>query len=310
MTFQKYAASMLIAALCLSAVSCSSVKKMTSASSKHAIAAVSSDSQAVSAASPSAVSSQDPSQSASAASSGTGSASGASSASASSARVTVTITIPEGFSVPQIADRLQANNICSKTDFLNAVNTYPFTEASMHAIPYDSSKMCYRLEGYLFPDTYQFYQNMKAPDVIGKMLANADSQIVNKYSFQTVILASIIEKEVPDAAGMKNVSSVFHNRLNNTKQFPFLGSDATVKYLTTYIHSVDVTTGSNLVDTYKYFYNTDNRVHGLPAGPICNPGLQALDAAANPAGTNYLYFASDASGHYTFSATPIPNAGK
>lgn len=303
MTAQKYAAAILIVALCLSAASCSSVKKVTFTSSRQAIAAVSSDtSQAVSAASSSAVSSQDSSQNASAASSGT--------ASASSARVTVTVTIPEGFTVPQIADRLQANSVCSKTDFLNAVNTYPFTEASMHAIPYDSSKMCYRLEGYLFPDTYQFYQNMKAPDVIGKMLANADSQIVNKYSFQTVILASIIEKEVPDAAGMKNASSVFHNRLNNTKQFPFLGSDATVKYLTNYIHSVDAATGSNLVDTYKYFYNTDNRVHGLPAGPICNPGLQALDAAANPAGTNYLYFASDASGHYTFSATPIPNAGK
>lgn len=303
MTAQKYAAAILIVALCLSAASCSSVKKVTFTSSRQAIAAVSSDtSQAVSAASSSAVSSQDSAQNASAASSGT--------ASASSARVTVTVTIPEGFTVPQIADRLQANSVCSKTDFLNAVNTYPFTEASMHAIPYDSSKMCYRLEGYLFPDTYQFYQNMKAPDVIGKMLANADSQIVNKYSFQTVILASIIEKEVPDAAGMKNASSVFHNRLNNTKQFPFLGSDATVKYLTNYIHSVDAAMGSNLVDTYKYFYNTDNRVHGLPAGPICNPGLQALDAAANPAGTNYLYFASDASGHYTFSATPIPNAGK
>lgn len=225
----------------------------------------------------------------------------------SSARVTVTVTIPEGFTVSQIAARLQANGVCSEADFLSAVNTYPFTEASTKAIPYDSSKMCFRLEGYLFPDTYQFYQNMKAQDAIGKMLSNADSQIAGKYNFQTVILASIIQKEVPDTVGMKNASSVFHNRLNNTKQFPYLGSDATVKYLTNYIHSVDTAMGSDLVDKYKYFYNTDNRVHGLPAGPICNPGLQALDAAANPASTNYLYFASDTSGHYTFSATPISN---
>lgn len=291
---------------CLSAVSCGKPARTASK-------AVSSSSSAASGAS-SASDGSDTGTSSQTAPSGTGSTVSAAqqapsqAASSSAPRVTVTVTIPEGFSVPQIAERLQASGVCSEADFLSAVNHYPFTEASLGAIPYDSSKMCFRLEGYLFPDTYQFYQNMKAQDAIGKMLANADSRIVGKYSFQTVILASIIEKEIPDPTGMKNVSSVFHNRLNDTRQFPFLGSDATVKYLTTYIHSVDAAMGSDLVDTYKYYYNTDNRVHGLPAGPICNPGLQALDAAANPANTNYLYFASDAGGNYTFSATPLPGA--
>ncbi|MDR3645676.1 MAG: endolytic transglycosylase MltG, partial [Clostridia bacterium] len=199
----------------------------------------------------------------------------------------------------QIGDALQAKGVCSKADFLAAVNAYPFTEASLSKIPYNSAKMCYRLEGYLYPDTYQFYKNMKAQDAIGKMLQNADSHIANKYSFQTVILASIIQREVPDVAGMRNVSAVFHNRLKDTKAFPYLGSDATVIYLTRYIQGVSPA----LMNKYKYFYNTNNRIHGLPVGPICSPGAQALYAAANPAGANYLYFWSDSTGKYYYSLT-------
>lgn len=303
MLYKRLLAGCLAILFCLSAVSCGKPTH-TASGSKTA-----SPSSSVSSGTSSTSGGSDTGASSQPAPSGTDSSASAAQPASSAPRVTVTVTIPEGFSVPQIAERLQANGVCSEADFLSAVNKYPFTEASLGAIPYDSSKMCFRLEGYLFPDTYQFYQNMKAQDAIGKMLANADSRIVGKYSFQTVILASIIEKEIPDPTGMKNVSSVFHNRLNDTKQFPYLGSDATVKYLTTYIHGVDTAMGSDLVDTYKYYYNTDNRVHGLPAGPICNPGLQALDAATNPANTNYLYFASDAGGNYTFSATPIPGAG-
>lgn len=168
--------------------------------------------------------------------------------------------------------------------------------------------MCFRLEGYLYPDTYQFYQNMKAQDAIGIMLRNADKRIVGKYDFKTVILASIIQKEVPDAADMRKVSSVFHNRLNDTKDFPYLGADATVFYLTKYVHAVDAAMGTDLVDKYKAYYNTNKRIHGLPAGPICSPGAEALDAAANPASTDDLYFISDSSGNYVFSAKPIPGA--
>jgi len=210
----------------------------------------------------------------------------------------VSVLIPAGFSVAQIARRFAAAKVCSEADFLAAVNTYAFTEVSLGQIPYDASKICFRLEGYLYPDTYTFYVNMPPQDAIGKMLKNADSKIVNHYSFQTVILASIIQKEAPDIATMKNVSSVFHNRLNNTKKFPYLGSDATVFYLTKNISLIDTDMGSHLVDKYKAYYNTDNRIKGLPVGPICSPGAEALDAAANPASTNYLNFSTDATGYH------------
>lgn len=300
--------------LCLLFVSCSSggdatKKNASSRMLQENTSHVSSDSSSSESAPSSSSSPQSSSQATSSASSAaTPSSQAVPSSSASSSqtgRVNVNVTIPEGYCVPQIADVLQSKEICSKAAFLAAVNSYPFQEASIGAIPYDPAKMCYRLEGYLYPDTYHFYKNMDAEDAIGMMLKNADNKIVNKYSFQTVILASIIEKEVPDAEGMKNVSSVFHNRLNNTSKFPYLGSDATVFYLTKYLQKIDNEMGSGLVEKYKYFYNTNNRIKGLPVGPICNPGAVALDAAANPASTDYLYFASNSAGNYIFSPTKI-----
>jgi UPF0755 protein len=220
------------------------------------------------------------------------------------AKVYVNVTVIPGDCVPLIAQKLATAKVCSEADFLAAVNTYPFTEASFGQIPYDPATICYRLEGYLYPDTYQFYVNMKPQDAIGMMLRNADTNIVNKgYSYQTVILASIIQKEANDVDIMKNVSSVFHNRLNDTKDYPYLGSDATTFYLTKYIQSIDTAFGSDLVDKYKIYYNTkqvngEARRHGLPIGPICSPYANALDAAAHPADTPYLNFYSDATGYH------------
>lgn len=223
-------------------------------------------------------------------------------------KVYVNITIPPGFCVVQIANKLEENKVCSKKDFLDKINSYPFTESSIKQIPDSPKFICYRLEGYLYPDTYQFYQNMKAEDAIGIMLKGADKHIGGNYSysgmsaFQVVTLASIIEKEAPDRATMKKVSSVFHNRLNNSAQYPYLQSEATRKYLTSYISSVS----SSLVEKYKNYYNTNRvsgseRRKGLPAGPICSPGANALYAAAHPDDTDYYYFRSDKDGNYSFS---------
>jgi len=178
----------------------------------------------------------------------------------------------------------------------------------MSQISYDPNTICYRLEGYLYPDTYQFYQNMKAQDAIGIMLRGSDNHIGGNYSYsgmttyQIVTLASMIEKETPDLATMEKVSAVFHNRLNDSKDFPYLQSEATRNYVKVYLNSID----PSLVDKYKNYYNTNrvdgqDRRKGLPTGPICSPGSNALYAAMHPDNDNYLYFSSDGSGNYTFS---------
>jgi UPF0755 protein len=111
---------------------------------------------------------------------------------------------------------------------------------------------------------------------------------------KAIILASVIEKEAGNENYVASVSSVLHNRLKANWQ---LNCDATITYLNNYMTTAEC-------EKYKYYYNT-NRFKGLPAGPICNPGTRALNAAVNPANTNYMYFCNDDSvpPKYYFAAT-------
>lgn len=219
--------------------------------------------------------------------------------STTSAKETVNVTITAGQCVTQIAKKLESNGVCSQTDFFNAVNNYAFSDPVMSQIP-TSSERCYRLEGYLYPDTYTFYKNTTAEIAISRMLKNARMKIGSNYSYsgytndQVVIMASIVEKEAPDYDNMRKVAAVFYNRL---KANMMLQADSTVFYLTKYSMPDD------LVEKYKEFYNTVKRRKGLPAGPICSPGANALKAASNPDSNDYLYFASDKAGNYYYART-------
>lgn len=212
---------------------------------------------------------------------------------------TVTLTFPEGFTLSQVGDRLQAHGVCKKADFVKAAQTYDFNYYSLvKAIPSDPHR-AYKLEGYLYPDTYQLYVNMKPQDAVGRFLRNAQKRIAG-YSYsgmttdQVVTLASIIEREADDAENMKKVSAVFHNRL---KQGMILQADSTRDYCNNYLIPV-------FGDQYKYYYNTyPGRAKALPAGPICNPGAAALQAAAHPASVDYLYFATGTNHKYYYGKT-------
>mgnify|MGYP000205498316 FL=1 len=113
-----------------------------------------------------------------------------------------------------------------------------------------------------------------------------------------ITLASIIQKEATDLENMKMVSSVFHNRLNNSSTYPYLQSDATTNYIRDDIRSFMTQDNQEMYDAYD-----TTKVVGLPVGPICNPGMDAIEAAIHPADTNYYYFVSDDAGTYYFAAT-------
>lgn len=215
---------------------------------------------------------------------------------------TVKVVIPEGFTVSQIAERLEANEVCSKADFLDIVNSFDFTYYPLVAkIPNDKN-ICYKLEGYLFPNTYELYRNMKPQDAAGKMLRSSEANIGSKYSYEglttheLITLASIIEKEASDPEIMAMVSSVFHNRLKtNTK----IEADPTINYVEKYLKPN--LTGD--INRYNSYYNT-YKCPALPAGPICNPGAEALNAAANPAQSEYFFFVFSSDGsEYLFAKT-------
>lgn len=201
----------------------------------------------------------------------------------------VRVTIPEGFSFYQTAKRLEANAVCSAKDFFNTAQAY-----QIQSFPAPiSAQSCYRMEGMLYPDTYEFYVGETPATVLRKMLNNY-AEKSGLPSYDMLILASIIERETRSSEHMAMVSSVFHNRL---QQGMPLQADATIAYVEEHIKSNALVRSPG---QYAERYNT-YKCKALPVGPICNPSRRAINAALNPSQSDYLYyfFGSDNTNHYS-----------
>lgn len=219
--------------------------------------------------------------------------------------LTVKVTIPEGFTVTQIAARLEANNVCTAEDFLEAVNTYDFTYYPLVAGITNTSNRAFKLEGYLFPQTYEFYTDDKPENAVGKLLRQSESSITDDmkskanslgYSMDEILtIASIIQKECGKFSEMENVSAVLHNRLNNGKR---LQCDVTIYYIEDKVKPF--ITGDK--DRYNSLYNT-YKCSALPAGAICNPGTSAINAALNPSDIDAEFFFTTSDNQYIYSKT-------
>lgn len=226
----------------------------------------------------------------------------------SSTAETVTLTFPEGFTVPEIVDRLVENEVCDKASLLSVIETVDFSYSLVSSLEADE-KVPYRLEGYLFPDTYDFYVGESATSVIKKFLANGDTKITEEhrkkaeelgYSMHDIIIiASIIQMEAGDVDQMKTISAVIHNRLSDSTNFPSLGCDSTSAYITNKVAPSLSSTSAHTADYYMQYYDTamSSKVEGLPQGPICNPGIDAIEAALNPDDSDAYFFFHDAEGN-------------
>lgn len=216
----------------------------------------------------------------------------------------IKVTIPEGWTIDKIAARLEENKVCTADQFKQAVN-----EATYDKYPYDFMKgikdetqgVHYRLEGYLFPDTYYFYQtNNKAgaEQAIKKMLQNFDNKILPSMRIRAqnlgiplhdiITMASIIEMEASVAKYpvKQQVSAVFWNRINEWGDGAYLQSDPTTKYK----YNID------RYDTYK--------IVGLAPGAYCAPGIDAINAALYPAeNTGEFFFVTDKDMKFYFTKT-------
>lgn len=226
---------------------------------------------------------------------------------------TVSLTFPEGYTVPEIVDKLVANEVCDKAALLSVIETVDFSYSLVNGLE-ASENTPYRLEGYLFPDTYDFFVGESATSVVKKFLANGDSKITESqrekakklgYSMNDIIIiASIIQMEAGDTDQMKAISGVIHNRLSDKANFPSIGCDATSDYIKNKVAPALSSTSAHTSDYYLNYYSTavSSKVVGLPAGPICNPGIDAIDAALNPENSNDYFFFHDAKGNlYTAS---------
>ena len=245
------------------------------------------------------------------------------------ARDEIQIMFPEGYNCAQIFHLLEEKGVCSAADLeayaaSGELSDYWFLEGVTRG-----HKYC--LEGYLAPDTYEFYKNDDPKKVLEKFLDEFDDRFdddlrqkymnLNQYLSQkmakngynseyiashqlsvheVVIMASMIEKETANNLESYSIASVFYNRLTNLRSYPYLGSDATIAYAEKYYSKGEI---KDKQDRDESPYNTYTHI-GLPAGPIANPGLNSLGAALSPKDTDYYYFVYDKSiGESRFSKT-------
>jgi UPF0755 protein len=203
----------------------------------------------------------------------------------------VKIVIPEGWRMEQIAERLEANGITPAGEFIKLAQEQ-------------------KLEGYLFPSTYQMKKNTPPQEVINLLKSEFDRQIRPLFSKgfpdkmderKTLIIASIVEREAVDDSERPLIAAVYVNRYR--KGMP-LEADPTVQYALGYSRQYGYwKKGLTLKDLkYKSPYNT-YAVNGLPPGPICNPGYNSVSAAVSPANLDALYFVADGKGKHIFNAS-------
>jgi UPF0755 protein len=219
----------------------------------------------------------------------------------------VTVTIPEGWRAEQIAQMLVEENIVDGDEFLALVRGGKFDYILLQDRPAESS-----LEGFLFPETYRIPAQAEAEDLIERMLSTLEERFTPEMRrlaaergmtiYDVITLASIVEREAVMAEERPLIAGVFLNRL---EEGMFLRADPTVQYAKGY----DATTGQwwpavtpedwEAVDspysTYLY--------PGLPPGPICSPGLSAIQAVLEPADTEYLFFLAKGDGSHAFATT-------
>ena len=235
----------------------------------------------------------------------------------------VKVTIPEGLTAKEVGELLEKNYVCKASDFEKCykqkLNKYDFEEGIE-----DNPNRLNMLEGYLFPDTYFFYvvddlkKGLKvdttyyAEMAADKMYDTFEQKITKSMkqrmeelgmSLDEVIrLASLICWEGTNKTNMEGASSVFHNRLNNPENFPMLQSDTTDTYIERVIKPATTSTNKEKMQAIADAYDT-YKCEGLPAGAICNPGLDAIEAALYPASTSYYYFLASKDGTFYWAKT-------
>ena len=220
----------------------------------------------------------------------------------SAIQVTVELMFPEGSTMAEIFEKLEENGVSTVEELEDAAANYVFNYSFLDPTLGDAQRM----EGYLFPDTYQFYQDEQASSVINKFLQNFNTRITTDMLNQAdnrgmtlrevITVASMIESEAANDEERPIIASVIYNRLNAGMP---LQIDATVMYALGEHKEFLTVEDTQVQSPYNTYINT-----GLPAGPISNPGLASVNAALNPGQTDYMYYALDTeSGTHQFFTT-------
>lgn len=211
----------------------------------------------------------------------------------SGAMVTISVTFPEGYSMRDIFKKLDQNGVCDYEELMDAAANATFNYSFLEGTEKGNAS---RLEGFLFPDTYEFYEGMPASSAINKLLEGfyykltaemLEWQAESGYSMKEIVtIASMIEKEAANDSERSKIASVIYNRMKNGWN---LQVDATSLY--EYPDHEGAPTAGMLEKDSPY--NTRLK-SGLPPTAICSPGISSIRAALRPADTKYMYYALNA----------------
>lgn len=219
----------------------------------------------------------------------------------------VKFTVPEGKNIRGIAQIVESSGLCTAKEFLEAADSYDYDYSFIAELKErKQSVIGYKLEGYLFPATYEFRKDtVTARKIVDQMLSAfsgyVTEDIIKKANDmglslnELITFGSVIQAEAFSKESMANISSVFWNRLNS-KELRALQSDPTTTYakglkqLDSYSEAM-----YNAYDTYKCI--------GLPAGPTNCPGMDVIEAVLNPSETDYYYFVTDSDGNFYYNKT-------
>ncbi len=212
----------------------------------------------------------------------------------------ISITVPEGYTVDQIFERLEKNEICTAESLYRVLESVDFgNEYDFIAKINNPDERYCILEGYMFPATYEFEQGTEPANVIRKFLDAFKKRWTEEYAAKAtelgmsvdeiIRLASIIEKEGNGKGQFLQISSVLHNRLNRSGLYPTLDCNSTKDYVKNTV-SKRVTTSK--INEYVVSYNT-YEIAGLPPSAICNPGTDAIEAALYPTPSQNYFFRHD-----------------
>ena len=214
-----------------------------------------------------------------------------------SVNVSKKVTILEGWSINEIAEKLHTSIKIDKKSFIKASQN----ENLLKKWDVNSNSF----EGYLFPDTYQFTEDETAIEVVNKMVSEYKKNITKKMrdrmskmdltENEVLTLASIIEGEAIYDSERPRISGVYHNRLNKGMR---LQADPTIQYIINDSPRRLLNKDLKIKSPYNTYLN-----HGLPPGPINNPGIESIKAALYPEEIDFLYFVAKGDGYHTFSKT-------
>jgi UPF0755 protein len=209
----------------------------------------------------------------------------------------ISVTIPEGLTSKEILTKISQNTNLQSSEIFSELQNPDWQNYT--SIDFTNNQ---NLEGFLFPDTYRFNKETTSKDVITKILDNFNSKWENinhpknnLSDYDILILASIIEKEAASDNERDTIAGILINRIDSGM---YLGVNATINYILDTPQSFFSNNETSIDSPYNSYTNL-----GLPPTPICNPGIKSIEAAINPADTDYLYYFHTPDGQTIFSKT-------